>query len=258
MRFNLKDLNFPIIAAAVHDGHEIRDNLKKFLALNESGRLREEDPFTSKWLSIAKNTITTKVSRFEVDLNRPRDKAVYLTPEDSWGLRVWNQDLPEEQYNYSIQLYDKFYKKLEGALNKMRRFSRYIVIYDLHSYNYKRNGPDNPPEEDRLNPEINLGTGTMNREKWAPIVDRFLSDIKSYDFLGRKLDIRENIKFKGGYFPRWIHQNFPENVCCLSIEFRKFFMDEWTGKPNLEVINEIKKVLKNTTDGVLEEISKFK
>jgi N-formylglutamate deformylase len=89
MIFNIQDPSSPIIIAAIHDGHQIRTELAEYLSLGESSRLREEDPFTGKWLSISKNTITTKTSRFEVDLNRPREKAVYLKPEDSWGLKVW-------------------------------------------------------------------------------------------------------------------------------------------------------------------------
>jgi hypothetical protein len=135
--------------------------------------------------------------------------------------------------------------------------NKVIVIYDLHSYNYKRNGADQPAEPDSLNPELNLGTGTLNRERWSPIVDRFIDDVKNYDFIGRKIDIRENIKFKGGHFPRWIHQKYPHSICCLSIEFRKFFMDEWTGEPYEDVIEAIGQLLKFTTDGVIEEICNF-
>ena len=43
-----------------------------------------------------KNRIIVNRSRFEVDINRPRDKAVYITPEDAWGLHIWKNipDLP--------------------------------------------------------------------------------------------------------------------------------------------------------------------
>ena len=127
----------------------------------------------------------------------------------------------------------------------------------MHSYNYRRNGPDNPPEPDQLNPEINLGTGTLDRGKWSSIIDRFISDVNNYDFMGRNLDIRENIKFKGGYFPKWLHQKYPENVCCLSIEFRKFFMDEWTGEGYKEIIKAIEEMLKFTVSYNLNKINNF-
>lgn len=257
MKIKFEELNFPIVSAAIHDGHQIREELHDYILLNEKSRLREEDPFTGKWLSISKNTITTDSSRFEVDLNRPREKAVYLKPEDAWGLKVWKEELPDDVYQRSLKKYYEFYSQLEKEINKQLAQNKFIVIYDLHSYNYKRNGANNPPEDDLLNPEINLGTGTMNHDKWGSLVARFIKDIQGYNFMGRTLDIRENIKFRGGYFPRWIHEKFPNQVCCLSIEFRKFFMDEWTGEPFEDVITEINKILQFTTIGVLEEINKM-
>lgn len=255
MLFNFSDLNYPIVAAAIHDGHSMREELQDYLYIKDKDRLREEDPFTGKWLSISKNSITTEFSRFEVDLNRPKDKAVYLTPDDSWGLKVWKYPLPEEVYYTSLVKYQEFYSELEKKINSLLERNKIVVVYDIHSYNYKRNGPTQPAEPDSLNPELNLGTGTLNRERWTPIVDRFINDVRNFNFLDRRIDIRENIKFRGGNFPRWIHQNFPESVCCLSIEFRKFFMDEWTGEPNIPIIEEIEKLLEHTTRGVLEEIT---
>lgn len=258
MSFKINDLRFPIIAAAIHDGHKIRNDLNDYIFIDDKGRLREEDPYTGKWITISPNNILIEDSRFETDLNRPREKAVYLKPEDSWGLKVWKEELPEKLYKDSLKKYDSFYSELKIFLDKLTETNAHIVIYDLHSYNYKRNGPNEPPEEDSLNPELNLGTGTLNREMWGNVIDRFMEDMKSFNFLGRNLDVRENIKFKGGYFPKWVHQNYPDNVCCLSIEFRKFFMDEWSGKPNEANISEIKKVLSSSTEGVLEELNLLK
>jgi hypothetical protein len=54
--------------------------------------------------------------------------------------------------------------------------------------------------------------------------------MRSHDYLGRRLDVRENVKFFGGQLARWIHDSFPHSVCALAIEVKKFFMNEWTGK----------------------------
>ena len=108
-----------------------------------------------------------------------------------------------------------------------------------------------------MNPEVNIGTGTMNRTRWAPLVDRFIADLCAFDFLGRHLDVRENVKFKGGQFSRWIHQTFPESGCALAVEFKKFFMDEWTGKPDFEQLEAIRQALESTRPGVLEVLSRL-
>jgi hypothetical protein len=80
-----------------------------------------------------------------------------------------------------------------------------------------------------------------------------------FDFLGRHLDVRENIKFQGGYFPRWTHEHFPDSACVLAIEFKKFFMDEWTGKidPAQRQFQAISRALQSTIPGTLEELRKL-
>jgi N-formylglutamate amidohydrolase len=248
----------PIVALAVHNGHEIREELEPFLVLEESSRLREEDPFTGEWTRVAGTRVIVNRSRFEVDLNRPREKAVYRRPGDSWGLRVWGKQLPKDLIRRSLEIYDTFYEELRCILNTVREREGRFLVYDIHSYCHRRNGPqaDSGPAEE--NPEINLGTGTMEREFWAPVVERFIRDMGAYEFMGRKLDVRENVRFRGGNVPKWIHENYPGEACCLAIEVKKFFMDEWTGVPFPDLIAEVGKALESTVPGVLRALDEVR
>jgi len=241
----------PIVAPAIHDGHFIRGALLPYLALSDEARLREEDPHTGSWTGIAPTRIVGLRSRFEVDLNRPQEKAVYLEPQDSWGLKVWNETLPDKIVKKSISDYVEFYAQVENILQHLVEQYERVIVYDLHTYNHRRRGPYADPAEPLENPQVNLGTGTMDRVAWAPVVDRFLQDLREYDFPGRKLDVRENIKFFGGQLPKWIHHRFPGQVCVLSIEFKKFFMDEWTGEVNKAICGAISDALKSTVPGLL-------
>jgi hypothetical protein len=81
--------------------------------------------------------------------------------------------------------------------------------------------------------------------------------LRAFDFLGRQLDIRENVKFRGGQLARWTHEQFPHSGCVLSIEFKKFFMDEWTGIPDSTQLEAIRQGLQSTVPGVLEELKKI-
>ena len=83
----------PIVATAIHEGHSIRGELSDLFNLTDEERLREEDPFTAEWLNFSDNNIIVHHSRFKADVNRPRDKALYIKPEDAWGLQVWKNDL---------------------------------------------------------------------------------------------------------------------------------------------------------------------
>ncbi len=241
----------PLIAVAVHDGHEVRSDVAKHLALSNSERLREEDPFTGEWAEVAPTRVVGLRSRFEVDLNRPRDKAVYRKPEDAWGLNVWKDQPPPEIFDRSLTEYDAFYDAMRKMLGEISQEYGRFVVFDLHTYNHRRNGPDGPTSSQEENPQVNIGTGTMNRKRWAPIVDTFIGALQSYNFPDGKLDVRENVKFQGGQFSRWVHETFPETGCSIAIEFKKFFMDEWTGKAESSDLDAIREALRFTVPSVL-------
>lgn len=246
----------PLVAAAIHDGTAVRAELADRFAISPADRLREQDPFTGMWTSIAPTRIVGLRSRFEVDLNRPREKAVYQTPEDAWGLQVWKEPLTQDIVERSLAQYDAFYHHVEQLLERLVKRHGRVVVIDLHSYNHRRQGCEAAFDDPEANPEINVGTGTMDRHRWAPLIDRVLAEARAFDYQGRKLDVRENVKFMGGYFPKWIHSRFPESVCSIAIEFKKFFMDEWRGSPNLDDLYTIGQLLERVADAVLEELER--
>jgi N-formylglutamate amidohydrolase len=254
--WQLKEGSSPLVATAIHNGHALREDVAQIMALSEAERLREEDPFTGGWTTVAETQLIGLHSRFEVDLNRPRQKAIYLEPEDAWGLHVWQEKPSPEIVARSMAEYDSFYAEVKRVFTRLEQQFGKFVVFDLHTYNHRRAGPDSPAAASNGNPEVNVGTGTMNRERWAAVIKRFMTDLRDFDFLGRHLDVRENIKFQGGHFGRWIHQTFPESGCALSIEFKKFFMDEWTGQPDPRQLEAIRQALVATIPGVLEVLGR--
>lgn len=241
----------PVVAVALHDGHDLGSEVAELFAITEAERWREEDPFTGSWTTVGDIQIVGRRSRFEFDLNRHRDKAIYLTPEDAWGLKVWQQQPNPEIVARSLAEYDAFYATVHRLFTDLeQQFGRFLV-FDLHTYNHRRFGSQALPEDPRFSPEVNLGTGTLDRRRWAAVVETFLAELQSFDFLGRQLDVRENVKFWGGYFPYWVHQTFPQSACVLSVEVKKFFMDEWTNEPDLQQVEAIGEALKSTVPGVL-------
>jgi N-formylglutamate deformylase len=255
--FTLEKSDSPLVAAAVHDGHAVRADLAPFMALSDEERRREEDPYTGAWTEIAGNRIVASHSRFQVDLNRPPGSAVYRVPEDAWGLRVWNAELPEEQATRSLAEYKAFYKDVKGLLEEIAHGYGCFFVFDLHTYNHRRSGPGESAANPDENPEVNIGTGTMDRHKWAPVVDRFIDQLRIFDFQGRHLDVRENVKFRGGYFPRWIHETFPNSGCAVAVEFKKVFMDEWTGELDSQHHEAIRLSLQSTVPVVEDALYKL-
>lgn len=240
----------PIVCTAIHNGHDICPKTKANLGITEEVRLMEEDPKTELFAQICNNLIIGRQSRFEFDLNRTREKAVYLKPEDAWGLPVRKEPPKKEQIEQALQRYDNFYRRVTMIYEEMiTTFGRFFV-YDIHSYNHHRKGKDAPFDEPEKNPEIVLGTSNMD-EKWFPLIDKIEERMKSFDFFGRSIDVRQNVRFPGGNFSRWTHKSFPGRICSVAIEFKKIFMDEWSGEFYPDVMNKLKELLASTKPVIL-------
>jgi N-formylglutamate amidohydrolase len=246
------DTDLPIVAVSIHSGHALRPEVEAAIALPEAERLREEDPYLDALVRITEARVAVHVSRFEVDLNRPPATAVYRTPAEAWGLSVWKAPLRSEVVERSLLVHRRFYQKMERVLGAFaRRFGRFVVL-DLHSYNHRRGGPEAAPTDPAAAPEINLGTGTMDRARWAPVVDAFSRDLCRTS--GK--DVRENVCFRGGYFPAWVHRTFPASGCALAIELKKTFMDEWTGALDRRSLDRVEGALAETLPGLVSALSR--
>lgn len=222
--FVILDRGTPIITTALHAGHDVRDSIAASLALSGGDRLREEDPFTELIADIGASSIVVSRSRFEVDLNRPRESAVYLEPSDAWGLDIWREPLPPSLAEESRRIHDEFYRAARELLDSVVERHGAFVLLDVHSYNHRRAGADAPAADTETDPEVNLGTASVDTTRFGPLVESFVAT-----FTRAGYDCRENVKFKGGNFARWVNATYPRQGCALAIEFKKTFMDEWTG-----------------------------
>lgn len=235
----------PIIATAIHDGHGFAPALAEAARIDAAARLREEDPYTGRLVDIAPTYLVAHRSRFEVDLNRPRDQSVYRSPEDAWGLDIAPRSVAD--IADALTCYDAFYQALGHILQQRRRF----VVLDIHSYNHRRGGPDAAPDDPRDNPEVNLGTLTVG-SRWGHLVTRFSDDLRAQHVTAAPLDVRLNVKFGGGHMSRWINQRFGDRGCAIAIELKKTFMDEWTGALDEAHLAALKRALAATLPGLLE------
>jgi N-formylglutamate amidohydrolase len=239
----------PILATAIHAGHALRDEAEALTALTDEERLREEDPFTDRWADVASNRIIVSRSRFEVDLNRPRDIAVYREPADAWGLEVWKSTPSDEFVEGSLALYDQFFVELGQLLDELVAAHGYFVVLDLHSYNHRRLGRDLPVDDPDTHPEINLGTESIP-PAGRHLVDVFAEALRTHPFDHGHLDVRENVKFKGGRMTRWIHERYPDHGTSIAVEVKKFYMDEWTGEPDETMTDDLRAALNYAAQAV--------
>jgi N-formylglutamate deformylase len=248
----------PVIAFAIHNGHHVRSEIRSHLAIPSAARKREEDPFTGEIAAAVEAHVVVQRSRFEVDLNRPPERAVYAGRSEAWGLDVWRRRIPLATKRESLFEYRAFYGATYAILADFEhRFGRFLVL-DIHSYNHRRDGPDAPPSSPRRNPDVNVGSSPLNRELWAPLVRRFNRELASARGEHPALDVRENVRFRGSHFVTWVHQNFPGSGCALALEFKKTFMDEWTGRVDRVRLRVLRARLRRATLASLAELERMR
>jgi hypothetical protein len=234
----------PVVATAIHDGHELRPEVAEVMQLSDADRLREEDPFTGQAILDVPTHVVTHRSRFEFDLNRGRDEAVYLTSEQCWGLEVWSTPPQPDLVARSLAIHEAYYAMLAQLLDEVAAAHGRFVLIDVHSYNHRRDGPQGGTTPQDKAPDINIGTFSMPRDEWAFLLDPLMEAMGDFDFNGRRLDVRENVAFQGkGEQTRFVHQRYPGRGCAIALEFKKFFMDEWTGVPDPEELDAMRRFI---------------
>jgi N-formylglutamate amidohydrolase len=208
----------PIVATAIHDGHELRPEIAAVMKLSDAGRLREEDPFTGQAVQGVPTHVIAHRSRFEFDLNRGDDGAIYQTADQCWGLDVWYAPLGQQQVTASLAIHAAYYRMLAGLLDEIAAEHDKFVLIDVHSYNHRREGPGGAALPQSAAPDINIGTFSMPRDQWRFLVDPLMQAMREFDFNGRHLDVRENVAFQGkGEQARFVHAHYPGQGCAIAL-----------------------------------------
>lgn len=231
----------PVIAAAVHDGHGMRPALQPYLAIDDATRRRDEDPLTGLLTTVGDVQLRVRASRFEADLNRPRELAISPDPANTWGIKVWDAGLPDTEIERSLAYHDRFYAMVRRLMDAaIDRFGQVLVL-DIHSYNHRRDGADADPADVRENPEIDLGVTTLDHGRHGGLLERFTDALRSVPLQGRAPDVRNNVRYDGGgHFPEWLYATYGDAVCAISLEYKKVFMDEWSGQADIAALYDLR------------------
>ncbi len=239
----------PLLAFAIHNGSEMPIELLNNCGIDQSTRKREEDPYTDGFAQLFPNRAVVLTSRFAVDLNRSPEKAIYLKPEDAWGLPVRTSELDPELIAVLQEAYEDWYKLAFYQIDRMLKTHKRLLILDLHSFNHRRGGPAAVPDPQQDNPDIIIGRNNLDISRYAE-VERLHLQLDGQNYLDARLDCRCDVKFPGGYFSRWVNSTFGTRVLCLAIEFKKTFMNEWTGELDIAAYEELKAIFKHAVDSL--------
>lgn len=221
------------VCGAVHDGHQFRRDLWENCLHSEYERWYEEDPETKNMITSHPIVIAGCDSRFEYDLNRPPEEAVF---ENAWGKQLWKQPLSENQKQKSLSKHNSFYKVVHALISKLEEKFGVCIVYDLHSYNWKR--------WDREVPTWNLGTSNIDNDRFGEVVEQWryrLSEIKLQHNIKPTSKIN-NTFYGNGYFLKFITNNF-KNTLVLATEIAKVYCDEYDQIIYPEVVTAVEKQL---------------
>jgi len=247
----------PVFASAIHAGHVVREDLEPYLAIDEEERRREEDPLTDYFLNLADNVVRVNRSRFECDMNRSRDMCISDDPDDTWGLTIWNE-LPDDQKEKSRALHDEFYTQMRATMDGLLERHEHILVLDLHSYNHMRDGPDAPPAPAKDNPDIDIGATTLDKSVFSDVLSALSVGLARVPVRGRRPEVGENIRYPdGGNFPEWLHDIYGKRACVMTLEYKKMFMDEWTGTLDIGAVQDLRTGLMHALGAARGELEKL-
>lgn len=115
------------VCGAVHDGHQFRKDLWKNCMHSEYERWYEEDPATKQMILSHPIVIAGNDSRFEYDLNRSPETAIY---EDAWGKKLWHTSLSDKEKEKSLLKHENFFKIVCALVSKLAMFCFRIYVCD--------------------------------------------------------------------------------------------------------------------------------
>lgn len=204
------------LCGAVHDGGQFRQELWDNCLHSAYDRWYEEDPCTKAMVKDHPIVIAGCDSRFEYDLNRGPEDAVF---ETAWGKQLWKTPLPKEQYRRSLAKHTAFYRVVHALLQKLESLHGMVIVYDIHSYNWRR--------WEREVPVINIGTVNLDNERFGHAIERWRASLAELNLPGVEIcDAKLNDTFFGnGYFLKYITRTF-QNTLVLATEFKKIYCDE--------------------------------
>ncbi len=233
--FTLKIDNYVhYVCGAVHDGHKFRKELWDNCLHSSYERWYEEDPETKNMVISHPILIAGCDSRFEYDLNRTPEEAVF---ETAWGKQLWKKPLSRTEHQTSLTKHTNFFRVVDALITKIESLFGACIVYDMHSYNWRR--------WDREVPTWNLGTSNIDNDRFGHLVNSWrdsLTQIQLPNNIKSSADIN-NTFFGNGYFLKFITKNF-QNTLVLATEIAKVYCHEYDQVIYPEVVHAVEEQLR--------------
>ena len=222
------------MSTAVHAGHDLRPEVAARIAVDDDTRRREEDPFTDDFLGDRRNAGVSSIvpgSR-SISTGRVR-RAVYLRPDDAWGLDVWTDPAPRRRGAGVARRLRRLLRGRSPSVSTVSRPAARSSCSTCTRTTTVARAPTRPAGPECRQP------GGQRRHRCprsaAMGAGRRAVHRRSARRAGRRSPsstFARTSASAAATFSRWVASRYPDTGCALAIEFKKVFMDEWTGEPD--------------------------
>lgn len=223
----------PLVATAIHNGHQFGDDLQEISRTIPSQRLQHEAPLTGEFISSLPITMVALDSCISYDLNMSPAECI---PQQLSGESVWQQPLDDELRAQSLRKHFTWYSILKTLADVTQKTYGICIIYDVHAFNYQH--------LESGTPVFNLGSHFINKQKWRKEVERFSDKLAQTSLPNMTVTAAINeISVGRGYLAQFCREQLTDTLC-LPLYIKKIYMDELTGEQYPLVIEQLKEVLK--------------
>lgn len=221
----------PAVCAAIHNGSNFLPELQEKINLSANERWYEEDPFTGYFIEDFPIRIVSYDSRYLYDINRKPEECIY---ETAWGKTVWKNPLTENEREKLLARHKQFYTVIHALISKINALFSRCIVYDIHSYNYQREG-----QKSDL-PLFNIGTERITEPPFEKYILSWMDELSKIHLPEIENRTARNEVFYGrGYFLEYIMSRF-ENTLVLATEIKKVYCDENNGNIYPDIIAQLK------------------
>lgn len=217
----------PLVGLALHGGHQVREEFQMKMAIEDLERRIEEGPATDDFITSFPIQMIALDSRYEYDLDRPREESVYLKPFQSWGKKVWRTPPTKDELEMSYQKYDEFHELFDFMVEQFTEMFGKIFCLDLHTYSPKR--PTFVGKMGAL-PMFCVSSTDTDRKQFKEPIDYFISQLGKVNLPGGGSGVKENDPFKkDGALTTAFSTKFADSLF-LPIEIKNIYLHDETGE----------------------------
>lgn len=172
MLIRIQSYDQPVVALMPHTGHHVREEILSKMSIEEDDRATDEDARLTGLVAEFPIQVFGLDSRYEYDLDRKKDDAIYLKPFQCWGKKVWVNPPSKDEIEVSLQKYDEFHDLLDYLYDEFLKINSKLVVVHVQGVTPKAGTKISTPYQ------IDVDTSLLESAQLKQI-DVFMNELKT-------------------------------------------------------------------------------